>query len=203
MNIKHKIACISLLAIAAILASTNERFSRFKRLDSDTVTERISGSVNRTFFEILYEYPMGNGLGGGGTSLPYFLMGLVHNPTVVENEYGRILLEEGIVGLLIWISFIGWIILNRKPFKKTTWLIARRLSFALVVVYFGITVIGLGMLTAIPGTFMFFLTIGWIVTKPATDSEPTVVGTTSHRARREVAVVGRTGGPGFPSPVSI
>src|SRR5260370_29120814 len=124
------------------------------------------GSVNRSLLEGLYGYPMGNGLGGGGTSLPYFLMGLVRNPIAVENEYARILLEQGIIGLLIWIAFISWIVFNGKAFLRTKWSVSRRLSFALVVVYFGASNIELGMLTAIPGSFIFFLLIGWIVTKP-------------------------------------
>src|SRR4029077_630072 len=89
------------LAIAAIaaLTLTNERFQRFKTLDSSFVVERVGGSVNRNFLEILFEYPMGNGLGGGGTSTPYFLQGLVRNPIGIENEYGRILAEQGVIGL--------------------------------------------------------------------------------------------------------
>jgi O-antigen ligase len=93
-------------------------------------------------------------------------MGLVRNPIAVENEYARILLEQGIIGLLIWIAFISWIVFNSKAFLRTKWSVSRRLSFALVIVYFGASNIGIGMLTAIPGSFIFFLLIGWIVTKP-------------------------------------
>ena len=58
----------------------NERWQRYKELDSQSVEDRISGSVNRSFLEVLVEYPMGNGLGGGGTSIPYFLASQVRNP---------------------------------------------------------------------------------------------------------------------------
>jgi hypothetical protein len=65
MNVGKKIIWITFIIVAAYLITTNERFSRFKSLDADTITERVSGSVNRSFFEVLYGYPMGNGLGGG------------------------------------------------------------------------------------------------------------------------------------------
>ena len=54
-------------------------------------------------------YPLGNGLGGGGTSVPYFLQDRIRNVVVMENEYARILLELGIPGLCMWGVFIGWI----------------------------------------------------------------------------------------------
>src|SRR5262245_56615428 len=77
----------SFIGIGLLMAGTlwaamnNERLQRFKSLsDADSVEARISGSVNRGFFEILIEHPLGNGLGGGGTSMPYFLEGQVRDP---------------------------------------------------------------------------------------------------------------------------
>jgi O-antigen ligase len=98
-------------------------------------------------------------------------MGLVNNPTVSENEYARILLEEGILGLLIWICFIAWVLFNRNAFQKTEWLIARRLCYVLVLANFAVSNIGMGMLTAIPGTFIMFFMIGWIVTVPPVEEQ--------------------------------
>jgi hypothetical protein len=38
-------------------AMHNERWQRYKELDTDTVQDRVAGSVNRTFWEVLVEYP--------------------------------------------------------------------------------------------------------------------------------------------------
>lgn len=156
------------LAIGAIIFSAlqNERWQRYRELDRDTVTERIGGSVNRTFLEILGEYPMGNGLGGGGTSIPYFLENQVVKPIAVENEYGRILLEQGIIGLVIWAGFIFWFVTNRSGFVKDEWYSGRRMAWWLAIFSMAAAVIGIGLLTAIPSTFLFLLAVGWTSVKP-------------------------------------
>jgi len=160
--------CILALAISAIVfaAFHNERWQRYKELDKDTVTERIGGSVNRTFLEIFEEYPMGNGLGGGGTSIPYFLESQLSKPIEVENEYGRMLLEQGIIGLLIWTAFILWFVTNRAGFVKDAWFAGRRMAWWLAIFSICSAVIGIGLLTAIPSTFLFLLAIGWTSVKP-------------------------------------
>jgi hypothetical protein len=155
---------IGVLTVAmAAVALHNERFQRFKSLsDTDYVEERISGSVNRSFFQILLEYPMGNGLGGGGTNIPYFLQGQVRNPIGMENEYARILCEQGIIGLLLWVGFILWFGSHYKTvFAKGPWGNCRRLVWCLCVFSLVSGAIGTGMLTAIPMTVMMLLGIGW------------------------------------------
>jgi hypothetical protein len=161
------------LAVFALLitgvgwvAMTNVRFQRFKTLsDTEGVTERIAGSVNRGFWEILLEYPMGNGLGGGGTSIPYFLQGEVKNPIGMENEYARILCEQGVVGLMLWIGFAFWFI-SRAPvaFAKSSWSGARRIVWCLAAFSLATAWIGTGLLTAIPQTMMLLLSMGWVAT---------------------------------------
>jgi hypothetical protein len=156
------------LVIAAIIwgAMHNERWQRYKELDSQTLEDRVSGSVNRTFWEVLVEYPMGNGLGGGGTSIPYFLASQVRNPVWVENEYCRILLEEGLAGLLLWIAFICWYFTNRSAFTKDEWLIGRRMAWYLCVLTFMTGLIGVGTLSTVPHTFLFMLFVGWTAVRP-------------------------------------
>jgi hypothetical protein len=156
------------MAIIAVVyaAMHNDRWQRYKELDSQSVEDRISGSVNRSFWEVLGEYPMGNGLGGGGTSIPYFLASEVRNPVWVENEYCRILLEEGVVGLLLWIAFIVWFATNRATFVKDEWLTGRRMAWYLCVLNFLTGAIGVGMLSAVPVTFLFTLYIGWAAVRP-------------------------------------
>jgi O-Antigen ligase len=154
-----------LLAIVALIGAsfTNQRLQRFQSLsDKSMVADRIAGSVNRTFWEILSEYPMGNGLGGGGTSVPYFLQSEVRSPVTMENEYARILLEQGVIGLLIWVAFIFWALNRRNAFAKNSWQNGRRIAWTCCLCYFGTGLIGTGMLTAIPQSMLFLLLIGWI-----------------------------------------
>jgi hypothetical protein len=156
------------MAIIAVVwaAMHNERWQRYKELDTDTVQDRVAGSVNRTFWEVLVDYPMGNGLGGGGTSIPYFLASQVNRPVEVESEYGRILLEQGVVGLLLWIGFVVWFVFNRSWIVKDEWLTGRRMAWYLCILTFLIGAIGIGMLSSIPNTFMFLLCVGWTAVRP-------------------------------------
>jgi hypothetical protein len=156
------------LAIVAVVwgAMHNERWQRYKELDTESVEDRVAGSVNRSFWEVLVEYPMGNGLGGGGTSIPYFLASQVNRPVEVENEYARILLEQGVIGLLLWIGFIGWFVFNRSAFTKDEWLTGRRMAWFLCLLSFLIGAIGIGMLSSIPNSFMFVLFLGWTSVSP-------------------------------------
>lgn len=160
---KKRAVFVLLILVMVTVAMRNTRFQRFKSLDdTEYVEDRIAGSVNRSFGEILLEYPMGNGLGGGGTSIPYFLAGQVRNPIGLENEYARILCEQGLIGLLLWVGFVTWFLSRfRSVFAKGPWGTARRLIWCLSVAGLGVGAIGMGMLTAIPETAIFLLGIGW------------------------------------------
>jgi len=114
----------------------------------------------------LVEYPMGNGLGGGGTSIPYFLASQVNRPVEVESEYGRILLEQGIIGLLLWIAFIVWFVFNRVSFVKDDWLTGRRMAWYLCLLIFLIGAIGIGTLSSVPNSFIFLVFLGWTSVRP-------------------------------------
>jgi hypothetical protein len=167
MDVKKRVLLFVAISLVGVLAFSDARFQRFKTLaDSELVTERIAGSVNRTFFEILFEYPMGNGLGGGGTSMPYFLQGQIRRPISMESEFARILAEQGVIGLMIWIGFIVWVVCRRTAFARHEWLLARRLMWCWYGFSFATAAIGVGMLTAIPGTFLFLLAVGWCSVSP-------------------------------------
>jgi len=168
------VAFLVLIAAMGYVAMTNERFQRFKTLsDTEYLADRVAGSVNRGFWEILTDYPMGNGMGGGGTSLPYFLQGQVRNPIGQENEYSRILCEQGIIGLLLWVAFIGWFLLQaRTAFAKGSWQNSRRLVWSFAAVTLGTAWIGTGLLAAIPMTFMMLLGIGWTTTPMPAEVRP-------------------------------
>jgi len=166
---KHRILFLFIIGIMAATALTNVRFQRFKSLgDTESVSERLAGSVNRNFWEILEDYPMGNGLGGGGTSIPYFLQGEVRNPIGMENEYARILSEQGVIGLLIWLAFVGWLV-GRFPiaFARGPDATCRRIVWCLCLFSFGTAWIGTGLLTSIPATLFLMLGSGWTTVPPA------------------------------------
>ncbi|HTR35366.1 MAG TPA: hypothetical protein VMH80_05665 [Bryobacteraceae bacterium] len=183
MSSSRRLMFAGLIAVMLAIAFGNARFQRFKSLsDTSYVEDRISGSVNRDFFEILFEYPMGNGLGGGGTSIPYFLQGEVRNPIAMENEYARILGEQGVIGLLLWIGFIAWFLGRAKAsLSKGPWATTRRLIWGGDIVGLVTATLGTGMLTAIPGTAVFLLGMGIIAVRPrllgeVTDSNRRRVG---------------------------
>ena len=173
MKTSRRMIFVMLIALAGVLAMSNERFQRFKSLaDTEMVSDRIAGSVNRTFWEILMEYPMGNGLGGGGTSIPYFLQGQVRNPIGMENVYSQILCEQGVIGLLLWIGFIVWFLSRvRIAFANGPWVTSRRMAWSLNTFLLGTAWVGLGLFTSIPGTVMLLLGMGW-TTNPALAEVP-------------------------------
>jgi hypothetical protein len=169
---KKRLTWFVLLAGIALTASTSERLQRFTTLrDTDYVETRIGGSVNRRFGEIFYEYPMGNGLGGGGTSIPYFWEGHVRNPVALESEYARILLEQSVIGLVFWLSFLVWVFTSSTPFMATPWREGRRLSWFMCLVAFASGMIGIGIFTAVPQGLCVFVMIGWFSVPPNSQAE--------------------------------
>jgi len=172
MAARRRAMVVVLILIMLAVAARNVRFQRFKSLsDTDYVQERISGSVNRGFFEILLEYPMGNGLGGGGTSIPYFLASQVRNPIGLESEYALILCEQGIIGLGLWAGFIFWFLCRfKKVFAQGPWSTGRRLIWCLSVFALGSGLLGMGLLTAVPHTAILLLGIGFVGAPMAVES---------------------------------
>lgn len=159
----YALGWLILLGSVGWLVSGEERLQRFMELqDTNTVVERVSGSVNMRFFEIVGQYPFGNGLGGGGTSLPYFMQGLIVNPVVMENEYARIVLEQGILGLGIWLLFILWLFSRRGVVPQDPWHLGHRLAWVVCAAFFAVAVGGTGLLTSIPQSVLFLLLIGWV-----------------------------------------
>jgi len=177
-----------LLLIVAIgwMVSGEERLQRFTQLqDTDAVVERLSGSVNMEFFEIAAQYPFGNGLGGGGTSIPYFLRGEIRNPVGMENEYARIMLEQGVVGLVFWVAFIVWIFTRRNA--NDSWYLGRRLAKVACVVFFISALTGTGLLTSIPQTAVFLLLVGWVGARQ-TETEGAVEPLAIHTTVRPITI---------------
>jgi hypothetical protein len=150
------------------LVVTSPRLQRFTTLqDTSYVQARIRGSVNEGFLQQATDYPLGIGLGGGGTSIPYFLQDRLVNSTIIENEYARILMELGIPGLGIWIAFICWVFTRAAPRRSDPWFIGRRLAYVSSLMFLAQAMIGLGLLTWIPGTAMLLFLIGWVAVPSA------------------------------------
>jgi hypothetical protein len=157
-----KFSWIAMVAFVSILVISSSRMQRFFTLtDTKYVKTRVTGSVNDSFLELMVEYPMGNGLGGGGTSLPYFLASQVRNPILIENEYGRILLEQGLPGLALWLAFVMWVLTRPLPKRTESWYLGRWLARVAFGFSFAMAPIGTGLLTSIPGTATILLFAGW------------------------------------------
>jgi hypothetical protein len=162
-KVSHAVGWLILLGGIGWMVSGEQRLQRFMELrDTDYVAERIATSVNMNFIEIAAKYPMGNGLGGGGSSIPYFLQGRIVNPVAMENEYARIMLEQGIPGLLIWMAFIVWLLARRDQDRHDSWYLGRRLAKVACAMLFVVGLTGIGLLTSIPQTSLFLLLVGWV-----------------------------------------
>jgi O-antigen ligase len=152
------------ILLASFVIMSSERLQRFRTLDETSdVTERIGGSVNIGFITLAERYPMGVGLGGGGTSLPYFLASRVKERVLIENEYGRIMLEQGIPGLLMWLGFLTWTFSRPGARTRTQLPEVRRLAWVVSAVYWATAATGTGLLTSVPHTAVLMLYMGWLV----------------------------------------
>jgi hypothetical protein len=153
-----------LLGGVGYIISGEERFQRFTTLqNTELLMSRIEGSVNLSFLELLATYPIGNGMGAGGTSIPFFLQHLLRDPVVLENEYSRILLEQGLTGLLLWTAFIVWVIRHRPRVGADAWSFGRLLMWLLCLMSFATGLIGIGLMTAIPQSPLLFAALGFAV----------------------------------------
>jgi hypothetical protein len=158
------------VALVGYVVAGDERLQRFTTLsDTEFLAERWTGSVNEGFFALVGEYPLGNGLASGGTSVPYFLRGAWQPGPIMESEYARMALELGLPGLALWLLFIVWVLTRTPGRVKDSWLLGRRLAFATTAMAFASGLIGIGMLTSVPQTILMLLSIGWftVARKPA------------------------------------
>jgi hypothetical protein len=173
-----------LIAGVVYIVSGEERLRRFMSLqDADAVADRIHGSVNVVFLDLVIKYPFGNGLGAGGTSIPAFLHNLVQNPVGIENEYGRILLEQGLAGLALWIVFVIWFLGRRPVAPRDSWQFGKTLMWCLCLASFVSAMIGVGLMTSIPSSSIFFLSIGFVCGPPLRSQSPRPQGHSSENAK--------------------
>jgi hypothetical protein len=173
----YRFRYLIVLAAVAYLVAGEERFQRFTTLqDPEFLSERLVGSVNLTFVELAKRYPLGNGLGGGGTSVPYFLQNRIRNVVTMENEYARILLELGLPGLMMWALFLVWVFTRPYVRKTDMFYFGRRLAYVACGCSFGLGLIGVGLFTSVPATTVTFLLTGWFAVRevkaPPAETEP-------------------------------
>ncbi len=162
-NIWFGLVVVVLTVAAAGLASTSERLQRAATLDdTQMVSDRVAGSVNLSFLDILVDYPLGAGMGSSvGTSIPFFLADRAPEQVGLENEFSRITVDQGWIGLGLWLTFIVWVLLRPPPPQwNTPWQLGRVLMFALVLSTWGTAYIGTGALAAIPQSVLMLAQMG-------------------------------------------
>lgn len=163
LNGVPRYAWLGVVVVVAGLVAVSPRMQRFLTLqNTDYIAHRVHSSVNQGFLDLALTYPFGNGLGGGGTSLPYFLQDQMTDHVMMENEYARIMLEQGLPGLGLWLAFIIWLLTRPRPRRSERWYTARWLARMFCAVSFLMGAIGTGLLTSIPGTALLLFLSGWI-----------------------------------------
>lgn len=163
LEVKNWIMWLGLAVAIGWVVVRQPLMQRVFTVRSHTVVQRVGWSVNQNLFETVEKYPLGNGLGGGGTNLPYFLQGEIVNPVHLENEYATLALEQGLPGLFLWLAFIGWIFTRGGPHPLERWYLGRWLARLTIATWLAGGVIGTGMLNDIPATVISLAEVGWIV----------------------------------------
>jgi hypothetical protein len=157
---------LGLVVAAGFLAATSERLQRAASLEhTEEMSERVRGSANEEFFELLADYPVGAGMGSAaGTSIPFFLAGRAPVPIGLENEYSRILVDQGWVGLGLWLGFLGWLFVRPPDFRPNAlWGVGLVLMYALCLTNWLTAFIGTGTLSSIPISVMLLTQMGILV----------------------------------------
>jgi hypothetical protein len=168
-QLKLRLGYLALVVVlgvgVAYVVSGSQRLQRFTTLeDTEEVSGRIQGSVNVGVLDLFIDYPLGAGLGSAfGTSVPSFLRHLAPESIGAENEYARIGVEQGLVGVCLWVSFLVWFFTRRAASRAASAQLSYRLCRLFLLLAWGGACLGTGMLTSIPGTCLVLLFMGWVV----------------------------------------
>ncbi len=157
------VVAVGLMLAGIGIAATSERLQRATTLeDTEFVTDRVRASANESFFELMRDYPAGAGMGSSaGTSIPYFLADRAPVAIGLENEYSRILVDQGVVGLLLWLAFLIWLLHRPPPLRlDVPWGIGVVFMFSLVLSNWLTAFIGTGALSAVPGSALLLTQMG-------------------------------------------
>jgi len=158
------------VAVSALVLS-NQRFRRYETLgDTDTVGTRIASSANRGLIDIVIENPLGKGLASAvGTSIPYFLSEMARPQEGLESEFSRLALELGLAGLLAWASFVTWCLVRDFRHFRRFGGVVDALMWALCVGAWSTGVVGAGVLSAVPGTFLLMIQMTLVASQRSVD----------------------------------
>ena len=157
---------VALIAASLVVAVSNERLQRAATLeDTEMVSDRVRGSASSSFLELMADYPAGAGMGSAyGTSIPYFLADRAPVAIGLENEYSRILVDQGLVGMCLWLAFIIWLLHRPPPLRlDVPWGFAVVFMFALVLVNWSTAFLGAGILSSIPASALLLTQMGVLV----------------------------------------
>lgn len=177
-----KLVFTMLLIAVGLLVAQQDRLQRFATLrDTHYVERRVHSSVNASFLDAVQQFPFGNGLGGGGTSIPAFLHDRLQAPLMIESEYGRTLLETGIIGLALWVAFLLWFVTRRNHARCDPWVVGRRIAWYACVCCFAQGFVGVGLLLSIPQSVMLLMSVGWVAIQQ--NDEPDLQPMPFRRAR--------------------
>jgi hypothetical protein len=157
---------VLLMSAVGWIVASEERLQRFLTLqDPEFLAERIGISINTHFFDLLFEFPFGDGLGSGGTNIPTFLLDRIPPAVRLESEYSRLLLEQGIVGLGLWVGFIVWLLWRGFGRLRAQPDLGRLLCLVCVAAFFASGLIGIGLFVSIPASAFLFIQIGILLSE--------------------------------------
>lgn len=154
---------VGLAGLGLILLEQSERFQRAKELlDTEQVERRVRLSANESFLELLLRYPAGAGLGSAyGTSIPYFLADRAPQAIGLENEFSRLLVDQGWLGVGLWLGFLLWLLGRPPPLRlEASFGLAVVFMHALVLVSWATAFIGTGLLSSVPGSVLMLAQMG-------------------------------------------
>jgi hypothetical protein len=160
------ILTVGLAAVGVAVAGADERLQRATSLeDTQLVSERVRSSANQSFFELMGDYPAGAGMGSAfGTSIPFFLADRAPVAIGLENEYSRILVDQGLVGLGLWLAFLIWLLHRPPPLRlDVPWGLGVVFMYGLVLTNWLTSFMGAGTLSSIPGSVMLLTQMGILV----------------------------------------
>jgi hypothetical protein len=160
------VVAAGLLLAGAAVAVADERLQRAATLeDTGAVSERVKGSANASFLELVTDYPLGAGMGSSvGTNIPYFLADRAPVAIGLENEYCRILIDQGWVGLIAWGAFLGWLYARPPaPRLEARWGLGVVAMYALTLTNWATAFIGAGTLAAIPMAVLLLTQMGVLI----------------------------------------
>ncbi|MDB5311159.1 MAG: hypothetical protein JWO38_5361 [Gemmataceae bacterium] len=165
-NLTTGVVIVGLVVAAGGVASTDQRLQRAAALENTAaVSGRLRGSANESFLELLVQYPLGAGMGSSvGTSIPYFLAGRTSEAIGMENEYCRILIDQGWVGLAAWVVFLVWLYHRPPPARlHINWGLGVILMYALTLTNWATAFLGTGTLASVPGSVLLLTQMGVLI----------------------------------------